>query len=63
MRCCPPFRCARIAAARASGWSVLLKSFGAAELTDMREPDGGVTVTCEYCTTQYRFSPDEVGRL
>lgn len=42
---------------------MLLKSFGAAELTDMREPDGGVTVTCEYCTTRHWFSADEVSRL
>lgn len=42
---------------------MLLKSFGAAELGDMREPDGSVTVTCEYCTTRHRFSADEVSRL
>lgn len=42
---------------------LLLKGFGAAELSDMREPDGGVSVTCEYCTSRYRFSPDEVARL
>jgi molecular chaperone Hsp33 len=42
---------------------MLLKSFGAAELADMREPDGGVTVTCEYCTTRHRFAADEVARM
>jgi molecular chaperone Hsp33 len=37
-----------------------LQSFGAAELTDMREPDGTITVTCEFCTTVYSFEPDEI---
>ena len=36
-----------------------LKSFGAAELADMREADGGISVTCEFCTQTYRFTPDE----
>lgn len=42
---------------------MLLKSFGAAELVDMREDDGGITVTCEYCATRHRFSADEASRL
>lgn len=41
----------------------LLKGFGRDELADMREPDGSVLVACEYCTSKYRFSADEVGRL
>lgn len=38
-----------------------LGGFGAAELADMREPDGAVTVTCEFCSTNYRFEPGEFG--
>ena len=41
----------------------LLKSFGRDELADMREADGGVTVTCEYCNARFRFGPDEASRL
>lgn len=41
----------------------LLKTFGAAELGDMREPDGGISVKCEYCSTEHRFSAEEAGRL
>jgi molecular chaperone Hsp33 len=41
----------------------LLKTFGAAELSDMREEDGGISVTCEYCSTVQRFSADEVSKL
>lgn len=41
----------------------LLKTFGAAELADMREPDGGISVKCEYCSREQRFSPDEVAKL
>jgi molecular chaperone Hsp33 len=35
---------------------LFLRSFGAAELADMREPDGAVMVTCEFCATPYRFT-------
>jgi molecular chaperone Hsp33 len=37
-----------------------LGRFGAAELSDMREPDGGITVTCEFCSRKYRFAPDQI---
>jgi len=37
-----------------------LKSFGAEDLADMREPDGGISVTCEFCTATYRFAPGEL---
>jgi molecular chaperone Hsp33 len=37
-----------------------LKGFSAQEIAEMREPDGAVTVTCEFCSTKYRFEPDEV---
>jgi molecular chaperone Hsp33 len=38
-----------------------LKGFSPEELADMREPDGGVTVTCEFCSTKYRFARGDVG--
>lgn len=38
----------------------LLASFGADELADMREPDGAITVTCEFCNAKYRFPPADV---
>jgi molecular chaperone Hsp33 len=38
-----------------------LRQFGAEELKDMREPDGGVTVTCEFCSRKYRFSSADIG--
>jgi molecular chaperone Hsp33 len=34
----------------------LLKSFGPDELADMREDDGAVAVTCEFCRSTYRFT-------
>ncbi len=40
--------------------AAFLTSFGAKELTDMREPDGSISVTCEFCTKTYRFAPDEI---
>jgi molecular chaperone Hsp33 len=38
-----------------------LKGFSAQDLDEMREADGGVTVTCEFCSTKYRFERGEVG--
>jgi molecular chaperone Hsp33 len=38
-----------------------LRSFGAGDLADMREPDGGISVTCEFCSKTYRFAPGELG--
>jgi molecular chaperone Hsp33 len=35
---------------------VFLKSFGMEKLADMRDADGAVTVTCEFCATPYRFT-------
>ena len=37
-----------------------LRQFGAAELEDMREADGGLTVTCEFCSRKYRFSSADI---
>lgn len=39
----------------------VLKSFTAEERRDMRLPDGRITVTCEFCSTTYGFSAEEVG--
>lgn len=33
-----------------------LERFGSEELRDLRDEDGGITVTCEFCSTPYRFS-------
>lgn len=41
--------------------SAILRQFSAAEIADMREDDGQVSVTCEFCSTKYRFSPDDLG--
>ena len=40
--------------------SNLLESFGAGELEDMRESDGAITVTCEFCNEKYRFETEEI---
>jgi molecular chaperone Hsp33 len=37
-----------------------LSRFGAKELEDMCEPDGGIAVTCEFCSRKYRFAPSEI---
>jgi molecular chaperone Hsp33 len=38
----------------------LLERFRPDELEDMREADGGVTVTCEFCSRKYRFAAEEI---
>ena len=37
-----------------------LKGFSEADVAEMREPDGGITVTCEFCSTKYRFADDQI---
>ncbi|HEY7552982.1 MAG TPA: Hsp33 family molecular chaperone [Hyphomicrobiaceae bacterium] len=36
-----------------------LQRFGAQELAELREPDGSLMVTCEFCSRQYRFAPGD----
>lgn len=47
-------RCSR---ARIEGF---LRGFSAPELADMREADGAITVTCEFCSTKYRFADGDL---
>ena len=39
----------------------LLTRFGAAELADMKEPDGTIAVTCEFCSKRYPFRDEDLG--
>lgn len=39
-----------------------LRGFTDEELADMREDDGAVTVTCEFCSTKYRFEPNDLAK-
>ncbi len=41
----------------------LLKTFGSTELGDLREPDGSLSVKCEYCSNEHRFTPEQVAIL
>ena len=36
-----------------------LKRFGAEELKDLREPDGSISVKCEFCSRKYAFASGE----
>jgi len=47
----------RCSADRISG---VLSSFDPEERAEMVEPDGKIHVTCEYCATVYKLSPDDV---
>ena len=38
-----------------------LERFAAEGIDDLREPDGAITVTCEFCNKNYRFEKDEIG--
>jgi molecular chaperone Hsp33 len=37
-----------------------LQRFGSGELKDLCEPDGSISVTCEFCSRKYVFAPGEV---
>ena len=39
-----------------------LKGFSDTDLADMLEADGAIAVTCEFCSTKYRFAEGEVER-
>lgn len=39
--------------------ATFLESFAGEGIDDMRDGDGSVTVTCEFCNTPYRFDGDE----
>ena len=41
----------------------VLRSFSDGELGEMRQEDGGVTVTCQFCSRSYRFGEAEVDAL
>lgn len=41
----------------------VLRSFAAEDLAEMRQGDGGVTVTCQFCSRDYRFGAAEVDAL
>ena len=36
-----------------------LARFGAEELKDLREQDGSISVTCEFCSRKYAFEPEQ----
>ena len=38
----------------------VLSAFGAGELADMRDASGRIVVTCEFCTSRYSFSLDDL---
>ncbi|MEQ8824340.1 MAG: Hsp33 family molecular chaperone [Filomicrobium sp.] len=38
-----------------------LDRFAAEGIDDLREPDGAIVVTCEFCNEKYRFEKDEIG--
>ncbi|MEM9029697.1 MAG: Hsp33 family molecular chaperone [Pseudomonadota bacterium] len=42
--------------------ATFLGSFTDEDLSGMRTADGGVVVTCEFCGTDYVFTPDEVAK-
>lgn len=38
-----------------------LKEFSVQDIAEMREADGAVSVTCEFCSRAYRFTPEDIG--
>ena len=58
--CSAAARCGRNARARATTVEAMLKSFSQDDRDHMVE-DGMISVTCEFCSANYVFAPDEVG--
>jgi molecular chaperone Hsp33 len=60
VRVMPPLALAAECRCSADRIRTFLTRFGAAELADMREADGKIRVTCEFCSRSYRFEPREI---
>lgn len=41
----------------------MLQSFTLDDIEDMRQEDGGITVTCQFCSRVYQFDRDRLGEL
>jgi molecular chaperone Hsp33 len=41
----------------------MLERFPAEDLLEMRLPDGSVEVTCQFCSSLYRFDPDRIAGM
>lgn len=41
----------------------MLEMFSAADIADMREPDGSISVTCEFCTATQQFSGTQLDAI
>jgi molecular chaperone Hsp33 len=41
----------------------MLERFPAEDLSEMRLPDGSVEVTCQFCSSLYRFDPDRIAGM
>lgn len=61
VRASPPSKLRMVCRCSRDTVGAFLHRFGPTELTDMRDADGSVTVTCEFCATPYRFSTEELG--
>lgn len=40
-----------------------LKSFPSAEIKDMSDEDGSISVTCEFCSAEYQFEKNQIDHL
>jgi molecular chaperone Hsp33 len=55
VRVVPPTGLAEVCRCSRERIAMYLERFGPEELADLREPDGSIAVTCEFCSRQYRF--------
>ena len=44
-------------------FAALLRGFSAEEISDMRQEDGSITATCQFCSRTYRFDSDAIETL
>lgn len=60
VRVVPPTDLAEACRCSRERLALYLQRFGVEELADMREPDGAIKATCEFCSRSYTFSTDEL---
>ena len=59
VRVAPPTDLAEACRCSRQRLALYLERFGAEELAGMREPDGSIKATCEFCSRSYSFGPGE----
>jgi molecular chaperone Hsp33 len=60
VRVYPPIGLAHGCRCSAERFAAILRGFAPEEIEDMRQEDGAITATCQFCSRTYRFESDTI---